>query len=254
MGNVLVCGQMPSRVDFVVPVYNEKENFSNTYKLIQEYVQSDWHMYVVYDFPQDSTLESARPIAEKDPRVTLLQNTTRGALAALKVGFAAAKADAVLPLMADDPPEVIQKIDLLVRTLYEQNASIVVASRYMKGGAHIGGPWFKAFLSRMASVTLRMLVRLPTHDATYATRLYRKSFLDSIQMESKEGFEYTLELTIKAFLRGEKIVEIPVVWHDRTIGTSQFQLRAWLTSYLHWYFYAIRQYYFPSKNEKSIDR
>ena len=59
---------------------------------------------------------------------------------------------------------------------------------------------------------------MPTHDATNAFRAYRRDVLKSIPIESDGGFEYTLEITAKAYAAGPKITEVPSTWRDRTAG------------------------------------
>jgi dolichol-phosphate mannosyltransferase len=240
---MVVWCDMKQRVDIVIPVYNEKENFSVTYRLLTEKASSDWNVLLVYDFPEDKTLEAARPISENDPRLRLVKNQSRGVLHAIKTGFKEAQAEAVLVLMVDDPPEVIEKIDELVEQFYMRNATVVVASRYMHGGGHEGGPIVKGLLSLLAGVSLYTLIRLPVHDATYATRMYRKSFLEKISIESKKGFEITLELTLKAYFSGGTIVEIPVSWRERTVGKSRFKLLKWIPAYLGWYLWGVKKYW-----------
>jgi hypothetical protein len=110
----------------------------------------------------------------------------------------------------------------------------------MCGGRIEGGPWLKKTLSRFAGVSLYYLRGLDTHDATNAFKLYDKNMLRSIVIESQNGFELNLELTVKAFLKGYRIVEIPVTWRDRMAGESHFRLWKWLPSYLRWYLYAFR--------------
>jgi glycosyltransferase involved in cell wall biosynthesis len=232
-----------NRVDFIVPVYNERENFAAFHACISRMVHNDWNILMVYDFDEDTTLEAARPLAASDPRIRLIKNSGRGVLAALSSGFKAARAEAMLVAMADDPESVISRFDDMVDAFYAQNASIVVASRYMDGGEHRGGPFIKGLLTYFASVTLRFLIGLPIHDATYNTRLYRKSFVDQTRIESVKGFEVALELTLKAYFAGGKLIEIPVAWHERQIGTSRFRLMKWLPAYLRWYLYGIRVYW-----------
>lgn len=227
------------KVDIVVPVYNERENFQTLYDFISKNVKSDWRMLVVYDFPEDSTLESAKPISQKDSKVILIQNRSRGALEAIKSGIAKTANEAIMVLMSDEDPEMLKKIDEMTDTFYKENADIVAAARYMKGGARKGGSWLKGSLSKAACLSLYYLIRLPTHDATNNTKLYRKSFLEGITIESKRGFELALEITVKAHLLHKKIIEIPTIWTERTQGKSKFQLLRWLPSYLYWYFYAI---------------
>ena len=235
---------MKPDLDIVVPVYNEHENFETLYRHLSLLVQSVWRMTVVYDFPEDTTLMVARPLAEKDQRIRLLRNDKRGVLSAITTGFRAATAPQTLLLMVDDPPEIIGKIDTMVARMRETDSVIVVASRYMAGGSHRGGNALKGFLSRMAGLSLHFLIGLPTHDATYATKLFRTSFLHATPIESTRGFTYALELTLKAHLRGEHIAEVPVVWTERTVGTSRFAFFGWLSSYLYWYLWGIFRYLF----------
>ena len=96
-------------------------------------------------------------------------------------------------------------------------------------------------MSRMAGVSLYYLRGLPTHDATNAFKIYDAAMLHAMQIESEHGFELNLELTVKAFLTGHRIVELPAVWRDRTTGESRFRLWKWLPHYLRWYFFAFQR-------------
>ena len=117
-------------------------------------------------------------------------------------------------------------------------ADVVAASRYARGGRQLGGPRLKGFLSRAAGLSLHWLTGLPIHDATSNFRLYRRSFLQSVTIESEAGFELALELTVKAHRAGRALAEVPTTWRDRTAGRSGFQLRRWLPQYLRWYLFA----------------
>jgi hypothetical protein len=127
----------------------------------------------------------------------------------------------------------------MVELIRDQGYDIVCASRYMRGGQQIGGPWLKKLLSRLAGVSLHWLIGFPTHDATNAFRAYRRSVLAETPIESQGGFEYSLEITAKAFAAGRRITEVPSTWRDRSAGQSRFKLRAWLPQYLRWYFFAL---------------
>ena len=232
---------MKNRVDIIIPVYNERKNFETIFQCIRQNLSCDWRVVLVYDFEEDTTLLAARPLAGEDSRLELVHNRGQGVLHAMTTGFSHASADAVLVLMADDPPEIIEKIDELVEQFYLQQVAVAVASRYMRGGGHVGGPFLKGLLSRVAGVSLHFLIGLPTHDATYATRIYRKSFLDATPIESKKGFEIALELTLKAYFEGKKIIEIPVVWKERVAGDSRFNMRKWLPAYLRWYMWGLKK-------------
>jgi hypothetical protein len=118
---------------------------------------------------------------------------------------------------------------------------IVAASRYMAGGRQIGGPPLKTFLSRLAGVSLHALVGLPTHDPTSSFKMYRRSMVERLGIESAHGFELALELTVKAHLAGFRIAEVPTTWRDREQGQSNFRLFRWLPRYLQWYWLALRK-------------
>lgn len=105
----------------------------------------------------------------------------------------------------------------------------------MKGGQQLGGPFLKTMLSRLAGVSAFYLTGIPTHDITNSYRMYSKALLDQIKIESQGGFEIGLEITVKAYLKGLKICEIPTIWRDREAGKSNFKLAQWLPRYLHWY-------------------
>jgi glycosyltransferase involved in cell wall biosynthesis len=194
---------------------------------------------IVYDMDDDDTLPAVRALAL--PGVELIRNRHgRGVLNAIRTGIDDAQSEIVIVTMADlsDDLSIAPRMVEMIRA---GEADIVCASRYMKGGRQIGGPLLKRFLSRVAGLSLHLLTGIPTHDATNAFRAYRTSLLREIPIESTAGFEYSLEITVKAFARGRRIAEVPSTWRERQAGTSRFALMRWLPHYLRWYVYAIRR-------------
>jgi putative flippase GtrA len=194
-------------------------------------------IFVVYDFDEDTTVPVARELTQTAGNITLVKNNYgRGALNAIKTGMERAKSEYVVVTMADlsDPPEVINEMHRIAEA---ENAAIVCASRYMKGGRQEGGPFIKGLMSRIAGLTLRWFAKVATHDATNSFKLYRTSFLKSQKIESAGGFELGLELVAKAHIAGLTIRETPTCWTDRSAGKSNFKLWQWLPHYLNWYFY-----------------
>ena len=224
-------------VDFVMPVRNEGPNIARALAELYEKVPIDKRVLIVYDSEDDDTLPVVRGLTY--PGLTLVRNTVgRGLLNAIRAGFAAAKADVVIVTMADLSDDVAVANEM-VRLIEEQKADVVCASRYMRGGQQIGGPWFKSMLSRVGGLTLHFLAGFPTHDATNAFRAYRRTVLERFPIESTGGFEYSLELTAKAHAAGYKVTEVPAVWRDRVAGETAFKLWAWLPRYLKWYWFAL---------------
>jgi len=230
----------------VVPVYNEAENFPRFYESIRSQVKTPWHLLAVYDREEDTTLPVARKLAASDARIELVLNQGKGVLGALKTGLARPQSGLVVVTMADGSDDHRQ-IDEMVRLAREGN-DLVVASRYMRGGAQRGAPLVKSTLSRLAGLSLKLLAGLPTADPTNNFKLYRVDFLRTVEIESTGGFEVALELTIKAHQQGRRVAELPTVWTERTAGKSNFKLTRWLPRYLHWYLRAFRS---PARARRS---
>lgn len=226
-------------IDIVVPVYHEQALFEKFYHAAARRIRTPWRMLVVYDEPHDSTLTVAAPIAARDPRVVLVRNPHRGVAEAIKTGFAHTRAPAVF-LTAIDVSEDLELADALFGLLMQGGNAIAAPSRYMRGGGREAGAFIPRTLSRIASLTLHWFAGIPIHDATSGSKMYRKSFLDSIAIESAAGWSVALELTVKAHAMGFAMAEIPVRQKKREAGDSKFKLLQWLPHYLHWYWYALR--------------
>lgn len=223
----------------IIPVYNEAENISKTLTAIEERVKTPHKIYIVYDFDEDSTLPVAKEFLKEDIDLKFLKNPAGGVVNAIKTGFKEAHEDYLLITMADlsDDYTVIDSMYKIIAEGYD----VVCGSRYMKGGKQIGGPMLKKILSRIAGVSLKYVAGLPTHDVTNSFKLYRKSMLGSIEIESDGGFEIGMEIVVKAFFSGFKVTEVPTIWIDRQKGKSRFKIVKWAPKYLKWYFYALKK-------------
>ena len=221
-------------LSIIIPVYREGEAARPVIAAMAERAPRPHEILVVHDEANDPTVPVVEDLRRAYPDVCALHNRLgRGPALAIRAGFGAARGEAVLVSMADasddldDVPRMLAKI--------EEGYDLVAASRYMPGGRQLGGPPLKTFLSRSAGRSLHFLVRLPTSDPTSAFKMYRKSMLDALHLESDRGFELGLEITVKAFLAGYRIGEVPTTWRDREQGQSNFRLFRWLPHYLRWY-------------------
>ena len=217
----------------IIPVYNEGENIKTAVESIERDVKYPYTINVIYDFDEDNTIEPA-----KNLNVNLVKNKYgRGVLNAIKTGLESVQTEFAIVTMADlsDPAYVMNN---MIDSAIKNNADSAWGSRSMTGGGQVGGPLIKKLMSMWAGLSLHYLAGLPVHDATNSFKLYRKSFLDSVTIESTGGFELGLELLVKAYKNGNKITEVPTIWHDRTAGKSNFKLIEWLPKYLKWYFKA----------------
>jgi glycosyltransferase involved in cell wall biosynthesis len=222
-------------LSIVIPVYNEGENVVPTLRGVVERTRTrPLEVLVVHDFDEDTTVPVVKRLQAEMPELRLHRNTLgRGVLNAMKSGLRGARAQYVLVSMGDgsDDPDDIDRMYELARA----GADVVAGSRYMRGGRQLGGPLLKRSMSRAAGLSLHWLGGIPVHDATSNFRLYSKRLLNQVTIESTGGFELGIELTVKAYLLGMKVAEVPTTWRDRTAGTSRFKLWQWLPRYLKWY-------------------
>jgi glycosyltransferase involved in cell wall biosynthesis len=225
------------RASLVVPARNEDRLIGLFLERVAENVTLNVEVLVVVDSPNDSTLSALNSsIKNKFSVRPIISNLGAGPANAIKFGISSANSEIVVITMADGSDDP-RNIDDLIR-LIERGCVVAAASRYMPGGQQIGGPRLKKFLSLNASRILRKIGGLGVHDATNSFKGYSLPFIKSVGIESEHGFEIGLELIAKAHRRKLLIAEVPTIWIDREIGTSNFQLKKWLPHYLKWFFYA----------------
>ena len=151
-------------------------------------------------------------------------------------GFAASTAPIVVAYPADDDfnAGILDSMVQLVRS----GCDIVCASRFMPGGIMQGCPWLKAALVRTAAFTLHYFAGLPTRDPTSGFRMFSRRVIEQIEVESDQGFCYSIELLVKVHRLGWRIGEVPALWFERQHGASRFRVLKWLPAYLRWFRYA----------------
>jgi len=224
-------------LDIVIPVYNEGGNILTVLGKLAGAVKTPARVLICYDREDDDTLPAVRdnPHAYRGLPVEFVRNPARGAHAAIMSGFAAGTSPYVVVYPADDDFNA----DLLDRmvALAAQGHDIVCASRFMPGGTMQGCPWLKATLVRTAAFTMHHLARMPTRDPTSGFRLFSRRLLDTVKIESTEGFCYSIELLVKAHRLRWRVAEVPALWFERKHGISRFRVLKWLPAYLRWYRY-----------------
>ncbi|GHV28936.1 hypothetical protein FACS1894167_07210 [Synergistales bacterium] len=237
-------------IDIIVPVFNEGANILKLFAKVGQAIKSSKRVTVIYDYDEDNTVPVAREhMGEYGYEIRLQRNLiARGALNAIKTGFQVSTEDKVLVIMADlsDSLEIADKMAELLDNGYD----LVCGSRYMSGGKQHGGPLLKGLFSRCAGVSLHILTRIPTRDVTNSFKMYSRRVLERFTVESTGGFELGIELTVKAYVHGMRVTEIPSQWYDRAEGESNFKMWKWLPKYLRWYFYCIGKTWF-GRNKKA---
>lgn len=230
----------PPRYSLVIPVWNEGVHAAGLCRALRAACPPGYETLVVYDFDEDDTLPAlaAVPQDERPEGLRPVKNELgRGVRFAIEAGMRTARAPVVVVSMADLSDDYRALPEMVRRA--EDGAAVVTASRYVRGGRQLGGPWFKGQLSRAAGLSLHWLAGLPIHDPTNSFKAYRRDFLAATPIESPAGFSLALELSVKAHFAGWRVEEVPATWTDRGAGQSRFRLWKWLPGYLRWWWWAV---------------
>jgi glycosyltransferase involved in cell wall biosynthesis len=225
------------RISIIVPAHNEQDNIAEVIERIERSLGLEHELVVVNDHSLDHTVELVEMLSKRYNNIKLIHNKSpKGFANALKTGFNNVSTDIVIPVMAD----LCDDLDTIPKMLDKVNEGydIVCGSRYIKGGARLGGSRLKGFLSFWAGRSLSLLLGLPMHDIANAFKMYRKEVIDNIDIQS-QAFEISMEIPLKAYYLGFKITEIPTVWSERTRGQSSFRVLKLLSPYIKLYIWAI---------------
>jgi len=225
------------KLSVIVPAHNEQDNIVEVINRIEHSLSLEHELVVVNDNSTDDTVRLVQGLSKQYSNIKLVHNKSQKGFAnALKTGFDNVSTDIVIPVMADlcDDLFTIPKMWDKINEGYD----VVCGSRYIKGGARLGGLRLKGFLSFWAGRSMSLLLGLPTHDIANAFKMYRKEVIDNIDIQS-QAFEISMEIPLKAYYLGFKITEIPTVWNERTRGQSSFRVLKLLPVYIKLYIWAI---------------
>lgn len=212
-----------ARTLVIVPTYNEIENLP----LIAEAVfrAGDFHLLIVDDGSPDGTGDLAEKLKREHPgRFDVIHRAGKlGLGTAYVAGFRHALArgyDFVIQMDCDfshDPRALPQ---LLAAAL---NADVAIGSRYVSGGSTPGWPLLRRIISRGGSLYAKLVLGVGINDVTGGFRCCRRTTLEAIDLDSLQvtGFGFQVELNYRCHQRGLKIVEVPITFVDRRVGTSK---------------------------------
>lgn len=207
----------------VVPTYEERETLPILLgALLGEDV--DVHVLVVDDDSPDGTGRWAQAQADADPRLEVLHRPGKQGLGAAYragLGWGLARGHDVLVEMDADlshDPAVLP--ELLAAT---READLVIGSRWVPGGGTRNWPWHRRALSRGGNLYVQLLTGLPVRDATAGYRAFRAPVLEAIGLQRlrADGYSFQVETALAAHRAGFRIVEVPIIFSERTLGASK---------------------------------
>jgi dolichol-phosphate mannosyltransferase len=209
----------------VLPTYNERENVERIANAILASLP-EASLLIVDDSSPDGTGELADTIAAREARVSVLHRPAKQGLGvayrdAFRWVLERPDARAVVQMDADfshDPADLPRLLAPLMG-----NADLVLGTRYMRGGSTVGWPWYRRLISRGGTLFARTVLLLPYRDLTGGFKAWRRELLESIRLRetSGSGYGFQVETTWWAHRRGASIVQVPIVFRERTAGASK---------------------------------
>ena len=150
--------------------------------------------------------------------------------------------DAVVIMMADESDDC-RDVVRYWQTL-NQGWECVFGSRFVAGGGTIDYPWFKLVLNRIVNLFIRILFRIRLNDTTNAFKAYRKTVIEGCRPLIAPHFNLTVEIPLKAIVRGYSWTVIPITWRNRRTGRAKFMLKEMGSRYLFIVLYVWLEKYF----------
>jgi dolichol-phosphate mannosyltransferase len=218
---------MADRGLVVVPTSDERENLP---QIVPRILATDPRLYilVVDDGSPDGTGQIADELASADPRVHVLHRTAKQGLGrAYLAGFGwALERDYawVFEMDADFSHDPKYLLDLLKKV---EEADLVLGSRYASGVNVINGPLSRLLLSWFANKYVRWITWLPLTDATGGFKCFRRAVLEAIPLHKvrSNGYAFQIEMSYRAWKKGFRLAEVPIVFVDRVEGHSKMNKR-----------------------------
>jgi dolichol-phosphate mannosyltransferase len=235
------------KLSIVIPAYNEEESIAETIDQIEEAfskVNIDHEIFVVNDNSKDKTIEVLEALAKKYPSLKYETNLgPNGFGYAVRYGLERFSGDCVAVMMADlsdSPYDLIRYYTKMV----EGNYDCVFGSRFMKGGKVVDYPWLKKIINRIANFIIKNTMRIKYNDTTNAFKLYKREVIDGVKPILSPHFNLTIELPLKAIIRGYSYTVIPNSWTNRKYGVSKLKIKEMGSRYFFILVYCFVEKYF----------
>lgn len=222
------------KLSVVMPAQNEEGSVGRTVEGLTRVLDReaiDYEIVVVNDDSTDSTEAVVAAIGERNPRVRVHRShNERGFGNAIRAGLDVFEGDAVAIVMADasdDPEDLVRYHRLL-----EEGYDCAFGSRFVPGAKVYDYPRLKYVVNRLANQFIRILFRHRYNDTTNAFKAYRREVIDTIQPLLSKHFNLTVEMPLKAIVRGHSYAVVPTAWTNRTTGEAKLAMKEMGSRYL----------------------
>ena len=210
----------------IIPTYNEKENIENIIRTVFG-LEKDFHLLIIDDGSPDGTADIVKRLQDDYPdRLFMIERKGKQGLGTAYIcGFNWSVThgyDFVFEMDADFSHNPHDLLKLYVACV-EQGADVAVGSRYCDGVNVVNWPLGRVLMSYFASVYVRIITGMKVQDTTAGFICYRREVLDTIELDKIrfKGYAFQIEMKYTAFKCGFRIVEVPIVFVNRVLGTSK---------------------------------
>ncbi len=223
------------KLSITIPAHNEEGCIESTVAVLYDKLQAEkieHEIVVVNDHSTDETQQILEQLRQKVPTLKVVANDyPNGFGFAVRKGLDSFSGDVVAVFMADasDRPEDLVRF---YRTLVDQKVDCVFGTRFSKNSKVVDYPAVKLFLNRCANAFIQILFGLRYNDVTNAFKMYRREVIDGLKPFLSPHFNLTVELPLKAIVRGYSYAVVPNDWINRKAGVSKLHIKEMGSRYL----------------------
>jgi dolichol-phosphate mannosyltransferase len=222
------------KLSVVIPAHNEEGTVAETLEdlvstLSRERI--DHEIVVVDDSSTDTTASVVDRFAAEHPQVRCLPSPYRNGFGfAVRAGLETFEGDAVAIVMADGSDSPVDLVSY--QRLLEEGYECAFGSRFVHGSTVVDYPRSKLIMNRIVNFGIRVLFRHGYNDTTNAFKAYRREVIENVQPLLSHHFNLTVELPLKAVIRGYSYGIVPISWTNRKAGVSKLSLNEMGSRYL----------------------
>jgi dolichol-phosphate mannosyltransferase len=239
------------KLSVIIPARNEAESIGKTVAGIFDALSREkipHEILVVDDHSKDGTFEELEKIKTKIPTLIFARNTGESGFGrAVVFGLDRFSGDCAAIMMADasDSPDDLVRF---YRTMLEKKCDCVFGDRFAKGGSVANYPWKKLVLNRIVNNAVSLLFFISYNDCTNAFKMYSREAVEGLRPFLSASFNLTLELPLKAIVRGFSYEVVPNSWTGRKFGVPKLRLKEAGSRYLFIVFYCLAEKYVSGKD------
>ena len=243
------------KFSIVIPAHNEEDVIASTLIELGLALKEkfDYEIIVVDDHCSDKTVEIVQEIQQDNNRINIVKNEKKGGFGmAVRCGLENFTGDAVAIYMSDasdSPDDLISYFEEI-----DKGAECVFGSRFIRGSKVIDYPKHKFLLNRFVNFVIKLIFRHKYNDTTNAFKCYRKEVIEGCKPFISRHFNLTVELPLKAFIRGYKFKVIPISWTNRAAGVSKLKLKEMGSRYFFMFVYCLMEKWLTGEDYKRDDK